>query len=61
MVPFPVKNNQGCAKQTVKTCGRKLPVTSLANVCQKRSVKLLAIVKAKVYNIILAMSGAWSW
>jgi hypothetical protein len=34
----------------------KLPVTSLGNFCQKRSVKLLAIVK-EVYNRILASSA----
>jgi hypothetical protein len=38
------------ANHTFKTCGRKLPVTSLADFCRKRSIKLLAIVKTKVYT-----------
>jgi hypothetical protein len=44
-----------------KTCGRKFPVISLADFCQKRSVNLLAIVKTKVYTRILATSRAWGW
>jgi hypothetical protein len=38
------------AKYTLKTCYLFLPVAFLADFCQKRSVKLLAKAKTKVYN-----------
>jgi hypothetical protein len=44
-----------------KTCGRKLPVTPLADFCGKRSIKLLAKVKTKVYTRNLITSGAQGW
>jgi hypothetical protein len=46
------KTHINFAKHTFKTCARKLPVHLLADFSQKRSVKLLAIVKSKAYNRI---------
>jgi hypothetical protein len=52
--PFQSQNNrkihENCSNQTFKMCSRKLLVTPLANLIQKKSVKLFEIVKMYVHG-----------
>jgi hypothetical protein len=43
--------NKTLPNKRLKRMAESLPVTSLVDFCQKRSVKLLTIVKKKIYNI----------
>jgi hypothetical protein len=51
------KINVNFEKHMLKTCSMKLLDTYLVDFCQKRTVKLSAIVKTKVYNRILTTSA----